>query len=87
MFNGADVSVGKYIAQSMIPSFIGNGELIPSLRDERALIIVIGGCLRESPVAFRICLTSQWASQWFFSGIRLSCHSTARALGEGASQL
>lgn len=28
MLNGADITVGKYVAHSLIPSFIGNGESI-----------------------------------------------------------
>lgn len=43
ILNGAKVSVGKYIAMSLIPSFIGNGEL----RAVSKLTTVIGGCLRE----------------------------------------
>lgn len=42
ILSGADVSVGRYIARSMVPSFIGNGAPLVSLgsRPGRALTII-----------------------------------------------
>lgn len=34
MVNGADVSVGKYLGQSLIPSLIGNSKLFRHLQLE-----------------------------------------------------
>jgi hypothetical protein len=46
MINGADVSSAKYIADSLIPSFIGNCKWTSFA----ALTAVIGGCLLGVPM-------------------------------------
>lgn len=45
MVNGADVSSARYIAQSLVPSFIGNRGCLCVLADS-----VIGGCLLGIPM-------------------------------------
>lgn len=55
MLNGAPISVGRYVGQSVLPSFIGNSEYAlsrPVLCSFVDSFPVLGGCLLGLPMVF-----------------------------------